>query len=610
VSLDSRLHSVLKHGFGYDSGPRFDGTRHNVHREAIKPTLAALSNAVQDRQAHREAAAVHREGMRSVFAELPGSVQERQAHREAAAVHREGMKSVFAELPGSVQERQAHREAATAHREGMKSVFAELPGSVQERQAHREAAAVHREGMKPVFAELRAKEVHKHFSSLASANKQLSFGRQQAQKSGRFGLASFRRGMATIGSHVAYSLGFKGLSYSEARAATDRAVQAKKDLHSGANDSALDYSTSPDGKQTDKRANSLKSSFPALENALLAGPGKLHQQSQEIYNDVGSRALLKAEERTSSIIEGVRSTQAGVARGALRVLDSEERPKLRSVAKFFGLYQAAFKSSFRDQHTELASQIEGMVREAKGYASEAYTKQARADVAETVGDVFRTGAKGLGYANKIVPSAEGKIAKYSLQGAGGIASLFQAGFSYQASKRFETASNQTYRNGLMSAFFGAKHHENKEGARIGTIQGVKTGLRTGVSVAGDASGLKEKAQDALGLKREAGEASHNFSEDGVKRAALSSGQKKVQNQLADSSLKAGRWGLRKLFSSKRIDRNEGMRGYLNAGKDAVRKANRADAANVAALMASGVGRQNKPRLTRQNARRNLQIDAD
>ena len=322
MSLDSRLHSFLKHGFGYDSGPRFDGTRHNVHREAIKPTLAALSDAVQDRQ----------------------------AHREAAAVHREGMKSVFAELPGSVQERQAHREAATAHREGMKSVFAELPG------------AVHREGMKPVFAELRAKAVHKHFSSMASANKQLSFGRQQAQKSGPFGLASFRRGMATIGSHVAYSLGFKGLSYSEARAATDRAVQAKKDLHSGANDSALDYSTSPDGKQTDKRANSLKSSFPALENALLAGPGELHQQSHGIYNDVGSRALLKAEERTNSITEGVRSYQAGVARGALRVLDSENRPKLRSAAKFFGLYQAAFESSFRDQHTELASKIKDTVR--------------------------------------------------------------------------------------------------------------------------------------------------------------------------------------------------------------------------------------------------------
>ena len=507
---------------------------------------------------------------------------------------------MFAELPGAVQERQAHREAAAAHREGMKSVFAELPG------------AVHREGMKPVFAELRAKAVHKHFSSMASANKRLSFGRQQAQKSERFGLvrfrsvANFRRRMAKIGSHVAYKVGLGGLSYSEARAATDRAVQAKKDLHSGANDSALDYSSSPDGNQTDKRANSLKSSFPALENALLAGPGELHQQSHGIYNDVGSRALLKAEERTYSITEGVRSTKARVARGALRVLDSENRPKLRSAAKFFGLYQAAFESSFRDQHTELASKIKDTVREAKGHASEAYTKQGRADFAETAGDVFRAGAQGLGYANKIVPSMEGKIAKYSLQGAGGIASLFQAGFSYQASKRFETASNQTYQNGLMSAFFGAKHYENKEGARLGTIEGVKTGLRAGVSVAGDASGLEEKAQDALGLKREAGEASHNFSENGVKRVALSSGPEKVQDQLADSSLEAGRW-VKKLFSSKRPDRNEGMRGYLNAD---LRKANRADAANIAALIASNVGRQDKPRLTRQNARRNLQIDAD
>ena len=66
---------------------------------------------------------------------------------------------------------------------------------------------------------------------------------------------------------------------------------------------------------------------------------------------MGSRALLKAEERTSSIIEGVRSTQAGVARGVLRVLDSEERPKLRSVAKFLVFIKQLLKA-----HSEINTQ--------------------------------------------------------------------------------------------------------------------------------------------------------------------------------------------------------------------------------------------------------------
>ena len=40
------------------------------------------------------------------------------------------------------------------------------------------------------------------------------------------------------------------------------------------------------------------------------------------------------------------------------------------------------------------------MRQAKGYASEAYKSQARADVAETVGDVFRAGSKGVGLVNR------------------------------------------------------------------------------------------------------------------------------------------------------------------------------------------------------------------
>jgi len=97
VSIESRVHSVLKHGFGYDSGPRFNGTRHNAHREAMKPTLDALSGAVQERHAQREAATVHREGMKSVFAELTGAVQQRQEQRDKI-IHSEGMKSVLGEL--------------------------------------------------------------------------------------------------------------------------------------------------------------------------------------------------------------------------------------------------------------------------------------------------------------------------------------------------------------------------------------------------------------------------------------------------------------------------------------------------------------------------------
>ncbi len=455
----------------------------------------------------------------------------------------------------------------------------------------------------------RAEVVQNHFSSLKNANKQLNFGRQQAQKTGRFGLASFRRRVASIGSHLAYSLGFKSLSYSSARAATDRAVQAKENLRSGANSSALDYASSDDGKQTLKRTNSLKRSFPALENALLAGPNKMHQQSQGIYNDVGSRALLRAEERTNSISESMRSMEAGVARSALNFLDSESRPKLRSAAKFLGLYQSAFKSSFKDQHIELASRIESTVRQAKGFAPEAYKSQARADVAETVGDVFRAGSKGVGLVNNIAPTAEGKITKYSLQGASGIANLFQAGFSHQASTRFETASNQAHQNNLMTAFFSAKHYENKEGARLGTVEAVKTGLRTGVALTGDALHVKEIAQETLGIERREGETGPDISVTGIGRIASSKTQKGIQNALADSSLKAGRWGFSKFFSSKEIDRNEGMRGYLNAGQSGVRNANRADAANLADLMRIGVGGQQKPQLTRHNAQRNIHIES-
>ena len=581
MSIESRLHSVLKHGFGYDSGPRFNGTRHNAHREAMNPSLAGLSEAVQKRQSRIEAGVNHREAMKPTFAGLSEAVQKRQSRIEAGVNHREAMKPTLAGLSEAVQNRQAQRDT---HREGMKSVLGELK-------------------------ERRALIVQNHFSSLTKANKQLNFGRQQAQKTGMFGLASFRRRVASIGSGLAYRLGFKSLSYSSARAATDRAVQAKENLRSGANSSALDYASSDDGKQTLKRTNSLKRSFPALENALLVGPNKMHQQSQGIYNDVGSRALLRAEERTNSIFESMRSMEAGVARSALNVLDSEFNPRLRSAAKFLGLYQSAFKSSFKDQHRELASRIENTVRQAKGYASEAYKSQARADVAETVGDVFRAGSKGVGLVNRIAPTAEGEITKYSLEGASGIANLFQAGFSHQASKRFETASNQAYRNNLMTAFFGAKHYENKEGARLATVEAVKTGLGTGISLTGDALHVKEKAQETLGIGRREGETGPEVSGAGIQREALTHTQTNIRGALRDGSLNTGRWGFSKFFSSKKPDRNEGMRGFLNAGKGGVRNANRADAANVADLMRRGVGGQLKPQLTRQNAQRNIHIES-
>jgi len=125
VSIESRLHSVLKHGFGYDSGPRFNGTRHNAHREAMNPSLAGLSEAVQKRQSRIEAGVNHREAMKPTFAGLSEAVQKRQSRIEAGVNHREAMKPTLAGLSEAVQNRQAQRDATT-YREGMKSVLGEL----------------------------------------------------------------------------------------------------------------------------------------------------------------------------------------------------------------------------------------------------------------------------------------------------------------------------------------------------------------------------------------------------------------------------------------------------------------------------------------------------
>ena len=131
MSIESRLHSVLKHGFGYDSGPRFNGTRHNAHREAMKPSLAGLSEAVQKRQARIEAGVNHREAMKPTLAGLSEAVQNRQAQRDANT-HREGMKSVLGEL----KERRALKiiEHALAAKKGAEITERKIADRIQHNQ--------------------------------------------------------------------------------------------------------------------------------------------------------------------------------------------------------------------------------------------------------------------------------------------------------------------------------------------------------------------------------------------------------------------------------------------------------------------------------------------
>ena len=131
MSIESRLHSVLKHGFGYDSGPRFNGTRHNAHREAMKPSLAGLSEAVQKRQARIEAGVKHREAMKPTLAGLSEAVQNRQAQRDANT-HREGMKSVLGEL----KERRALKiiEHALAAKKGAEITERKIADRIQHNQ--------------------------------------------------------------------------------------------------------------------------------------------------------------------------------------------------------------------------------------------------------------------------------------------------------------------------------------------------------------------------------------------------------------------------------------------------------------------------------------------
>ncbi|MEK9878087.1 MAG: hypothetical protein VW684_15620 [Betaproteobacteria bacterium] len=131
MSIESRLHSVLKHGFGYDSGPRFNGTRHNAHREAMKPSLAGLSEAVQKRQARIEAGVNHREAMKPTLAGLSDAVQNRQAQRDANT-HREGMKSIIGEL----KERRALKtiEHALAAKKGAEITERKIADRIQHNQ--------------------------------------------------------------------------------------------------------------------------------------------------------------------------------------------------------------------------------------------------------------------------------------------------------------------------------------------------------------------------------------------------------------------------------------------------------------------------------------------
>lgn len=103
MSIESKIHGFLKNALKYDSGPRFNGTRHNTHRDAMKSSLAAIPGAAQAHQTRRDASA-HRDAMKSNLAAIPG-----RAEALRVGAHQKAMKSSLEALPGAVRDRAAKK---------------------------------------------------------------------------------------------------------------------------------------------------------------------------------------------------------------------------------------------------------------------------------------------------------------------------------------------------------------------------------------------------------------------------------------------------------------------------------------------------------------------
>ena len=281
----------------------------------------------------------------------------------------------------------------------------------------------------------------------------IEYGRQQAAAGeGRFG--DMQRGLRNLANSVQHRSGLGGLSKSEAARATRSATEARSRLNHGGANAGADNASGRLAKR-------------ALADVLLVGPGARHKESQNIHEDIGSRALMSAEDRSGVLSERINSAKAHIARKIVGEGNEGANHHSMSVMNpMTHIKRAAFRAAHADQHRGLAEEIRPVMQELKRTQSDAYKEQSRADSAEAVanaaGMVSNVAGKVASASVMTGGPATGTAVKSVTKRASSIAGFVGAFFASRAGTRFGEAARQSAGGdrALQTALLRGKAHEN------------------------------------------------------------------------------------------------------------------------------------------------------